>query len=292
MDINALKAFVEVARVSSFSKASENLFLTQPAISKRIATLEDELQVKLFDRIGKNIFLTEAGNKLLPKAVDMLNQSEDIRRLASSLDNQIKGRLTLGTSHHIGLHRLPPVLKRFIREYNDVDLDIKFMDSEEACNAVETGELEIAIVTLPHTPADKLQTELIWPDPLAIMVNNEHPLAGKQQVSFKKLEMYPAVIPGKGTYTREILDEVLKQNNIKPQVIMSTNYLETLKMLAGIGLGWTLLPVSMHDRDLSQLNITALKLSRSLGIVTHRDRTLSNPARAMMAICRNHAESS
>ena len=188
MDINALKAFVEVARTSSFSKASEILFISQPAISKRVATLEAELQVKLFDRIGKNIFLTEAGKKLLPKAVDMLNQSEDIRRLASNLGSQVKGPLTLGTSHHIGLHRLPPVLKQFIQQYSEVNLDIRFMDSEEACHAVETGELEIAIITLPHTPAEKLQTEQIWPDPLGIMVNRQHPLASMQMVTFRNLE--------------------------------------------------------------------------------------------------------
>ncbi len=290
MDINALKAFVEVAKVSSFSRASENLFLTQPAISKRIASLEQELQVRLFDRIGKSIQLTEAGNKLLPKAIDMLNQADDIKRLASNLDNEVKGRLTLGTSHHIGLHRLPPVLKEFTRNFADVDLDIRFMDSEAACHSVEIGELEIAIVTLPHKPPDKLVTQQIWHDPLVIMVNPDHPLNRLQQVSLKTLVQYPAVIPGRGTYTREILDSALKDNQAEPLVAMSTNYLETLKMLASIGLGWTLLPVSMLDHELSQLKITSLNLSRSLGIVTHRDRTLSNPALALMDICSQYSD--
>lgn len=113
MDINTLKAFVEVAETTSFSKAAESLFLTQPAVSKRIASLEQELNVLLFDRIGKNVVLTEAGNKLLPKALDMLNQAEDIKRLASNLENEVKGELKIGTSHHIGLRRLPPRIKNF-----------------------------------------------------------------------------------------------------------------------------------------------------------------------------------
>ena len=236
-------------------------------------------------RLGKTVLLTAAGNPFLPKAIDMLNQADDIKRLASNLDNQVLGKLTLGTSHHIGLHRLPPVLKAFTRKFTDVDLDIKFMDSEVACHAVEMGELEIAVVTLPHTPSDKLVTQLVWPDPLVIVVNKEHDLASIKQVSFEKLAEHPAVIPGKGTYTREILDAALKENKVKPQIAMATNYLETLKMLATIGLGWTLLPVSMLDEELVQLKIPSLKLSRSLGIVTHRDRTLSNPALAMMEIC-------
>ena len=116
MDINALKAFVEVARSGSFSQASSNLFLSQPAISKRIATLENQLDLKLFDRIGKKVFLTEAGTKLLPKAVEVLQQTDDIKRLASNMENQVSGPLILGTSHHIGLRRLPPVLKTFIKQ--------------------------------------------------------------------------------------------------------------------------------------------------------------------------------
>jgi len=285
MDINSLRAFVEVAQSGSFSRASSRLFLTQPAISKRIATLESQLDLKLFDRIGKKVFLTEAGSRLLPKAMEVLQQTDDIQRLASNMENQVSGPLILGTSHHIGLRRLPPVLKAFIKQYQDVNLDIRFMDSEQACQQVETGELELAIVTLPQNPAVNLVVQEIWPDPMAIMANQEHPLAKAGLISFKTLSDYPAVIPGKGTYTRAILDNALNAHQVKPEIAMSTNYLETLKMLASIGLGWTLLPVSMKDRELVQLNIKDLSVSRSLGIVTNQQRTLSNPARAMMELC-------
>lgn len=285
MDTNALNAFVAVANHQSFSKASESLYLTQPAISKRIATLEKQLGLQLFDRIGKKVLLTEAGNKLLPKAIEILQQTQDIKRLASNLDNQISGPLTLGTSHHIGLRRLPSVLKRFIQHYPQVDLDIRFMDSEEACQQVESGELEIAIVTLPQNPAKSLITQTVWPDPMGIFTNREHPLAERQSVSFQELAKHPAVIPGKGTYTRNILEATLAAHKVKPEIAMSTNYLETLKMLAGIGLGWTLLPISMKDDDLTQLNIKSLDVARSLGIVTHQQRTLSNPANAIRDMC-------
>ena len=285
MDTNALRAFVEVARSGSFSQASSNLFLTQPAISKRIATLESQLDLKLFDRIGKKVFLTEAGTRLLPKAIEVLQQTDDIKRLASNMENQVSGPLVLGTSHHIGLRRLPPVLKTFIKQYPDVNLDIRFMDSEAACRDVENGQLEIAIVTLPQKPSPDLVATEVWHDPLAVMTNKEHPLAKAKAIPFKNLGDYPAVIPGKGTYTRAILDDALNAHQIKPEISMSTNYLETLKMLASIGLGWTLLPVSMKDRDLVQLDIKGLSVSRSLGIVTNHQRTLSNPAKAMMELC-------
>ncbi|MCL4170272.1 UNVERIFIED_CONTAM: hypothetical protein GTU68_001919, partial [Idotea baltica] len=93
MDIHSLQAFIEVARKESFSKASETLFITQPAISKRIAALEEDLDTKLFNRISRKVTLTDAGKKLLPKAKELVNELNDMRRYASSLSDEIKGDL-------------------------------------------------------------------------------------------------------------------------------------------------------------------------------------------------------
>ncbi|WP_163014523.1 LysR family transcriptional regulator, partial [Pseudomonas viridiflava] len=106
-----LNAFIAIAEIGSFSGAGERLHLTQPAISKRIAGLEQQLNVRLFDRLGREVSLTEAGRALLPRAYQILNVLDDTRRDLTNLTGEISGRLTLATSHHIGLHRLPPVLR-------------------------------------------------------------------------------------------------------------------------------------------------------------------------------------
>jgi len=106
MDLNSLQAFIEVARHESFSQASDTLFLTQSAISKRIALLEDELGTKLFNRINRQVSLTDAGRNLLPKAQELLNQAADMKRYATNLSNEVAGPLSIATSHHIGLRRL------------------------------------------------------------------------------------------------------------------------------------------------------------------------------------------
>ena len=126
MDINNLTAFIEVAKQQSFSKAAEILFLTQPAISKRITALETELGTALFNRINRKVTLTEAGRALLPRAQNLRYELEDIRRIASQLSEQVAGSLSMGTSHHIGLHRLPPFLSFFNTTYPDVHLDLHF----------------------------------------------------------------------------------------------------------------------------------------------------------------------
>ena len=284
MEINNLQTFVAVAETGSFSQASEQLFLTQPAISKRIAALEEELGTSLFDRIGRKISLTEAGQALLPRARSILLEVEDSRRAISNLSGHIGGKLSIGTSHHIGLHRLPPVLRQFSKTCPEVKLDIHFMDSEEACRAVEHGDLELGIVTLPLTPSALLLTREIWPDPLSIVVGKSHPLTKQKQVTLETLSKHTAILPATGTYTREVLERAIKHTNSKLKVGLATNYLETIKMMVSVGLGWSVLPDSMLNREIKSLSVKNIHLHRTLGVVWHAGRTLTNAANAMMNV--------
>jgi len=289
MDIAALQAFLAVAETGSFSRAAERIFLTQPAISKRIAALETSLGTRLFDRIGRTVQLTPAGQALLTRSRAILRELDDVKRSITNLAGTITGELSLATSHHIGLHRLPGPLKQFHETYPGVRLDLRFMDSEKACRAVAQGEIELAIVTLPPVVSAPLQSINIWDDPLDIVVSRTHPLAGATPASPKVLLDYPAILPGPGTYTREIILKALGPWREKITVDMATNYLEVLKMLAAIGLGWSALPRTMIDESLSVVQIRKMKIERRLGIVTHAARTLSNAAQAMMRAVQNSA---
>lgn len=289
MDLHSFRIFVNIADLGSFSRAGNKLFLTQPAVSKRIAALEDALDARLFDRIGRRVQLTEAGRELLPRARRLLEDMADIHRSIHNLSGQISGLLTMGTSHHIGLHRLPPALKAFTRRYPQVGLDLRFLDSESACRAVEQGNLELAVVTLPPKPLPNLEVHPLWDDSLCFVVAGDHPLSSAPSCSLDALLAYPAVLPAPATYTRQILEQALQERGLHLRVGMTTNYLETLKMLAVTGLGWALLPATMLDRNLVQLSFPGLRLSRRLGIVTHAKRTLSNAARAMIESCEIHA---
>ncbi|MCU7905061.1 MAG: LysR family transcriptional regulator [Candidatus Thiodiazotropha sp. (ex Epidulcina cf. delphinae)] len=281
MELAALRAFVQVAREGSFSQAAESLYLTQPAISKRVAGLENELAIRLFDRVGRQVLLTEAGHRLLPRAEHIIHELTDIRRELSNLSGKIAGRLAMGSSHHIGLHRLPAILRNFTNHYPEVELDIRFMKSEKACQSVEHGELELAVVTLPLKPAEPLHTDVVWVDPLSVVVGLDHPLANRRRVCLPELMTHPAVLPTRGTYTRTLLEQRIGSYQQQMNCSLSTDYLETLKMMTSIGLGWSLLPEILLDKHLKPLHVPELGLSRSLGMVTHRKRTLSNAARAM-----------
>lgn len=293
MDTQLLAAFVAVTETASFSQAAERLHLTQPAISKRIAQLEQLLAARLFDRIGRRVSLTESGVQLLPRAQRILREIAETTRAIRDMSGKVSGRLSLATSHHVGLHRLPAVLRAFSRRHPDVNLEIEFMDSEKAHAAVAQGTIEFAVITLaPEGSAPRLEAREIWPDPLSVMVASDHPLAARGHVSVETLSGYPAVLPGITTYTGQILRQRFQAHGARLQVSMSTNYLETLRMLAAIGLGWSVLPDSMLTGELVVLELEATRMQRSLGYVYHRDRTLSNAARAFIEELDNAAQRS
>ncbi len=283
MDISALQAFIAVARHESFSKASEQLFVTQPAISKRVASLEDELGTQLFNRIARQISLTEAGKQLLPKAQDLVNQAEDMQRYASNLNQDISGNLSVAIAHHIGLHRMPPILKEFNLRHPKVTLNIRFEDSDQAYTSVEHGDIEFAVITLPKTLPDKLIKQTVWRDELDIMVSNGHVLAGQSALKLSTLSNYPCVLTSPDTETHQVIRREFQAQGLSINVQMQTNNLETLKMLTMAGLGWSLLPKTMRDKSLKALDV-GLDLSRELGLVIHSKRSLSNAALALKSL--------
>ncbi len=284
MNTADLAAFIEVARFESFSLAAEKLHLTQPAVSKRVQNLEQTLAVNLFDRVGRRVQLTESGRALLPRSRQWLLDFEDIKNSVATLEGEVTGVLNIGTSHHIGLHRLPATLRAFSQTYPKVRLDIQFIDSEAAFDAVLNGDLELGIVTLPPSADNRLIAQKIWDDPLAFVAGKDHPLAQKTPLHLDDLTAHPAILPSLNTFTRQIAAELFKQAGLELNVSMTTNYLETIRMMVSIGLGWSVLPANMTNDEMVILPITGVNMQRQLGVVYHPRRTLSRAASAMLAI--------
>lgn len=279
LDASALAAFIQVTQTGSFSEAAVELHITQSAISKRIAQLEDVLGQALFNRLGRQLSLTQAGQLLYERAASILAQMEDTQRAIANLSGEVSGQLDLATSHHIGLHRLPPVLRLFASRFAQVRLNLQFFSSEEICAQVEHGRIELGVVTLPSPPPPQLQMEKIWTDNLVFVAAPE--FLHEHNINAKKLAGLPAILPAQGTFTRDLLDNAFKCKGLSVTPTLSTNYLETIKMLVTVGLGWSLLPENMIGKELRCLDVDNIQLQRDLGLIYHRRRTLSNAARAM-----------
>ena len=286
MDIQNIRAFLMVVETGSFSRAAERLFLTQPAISKRISTLESSLNCQLFDRLGKTVQLTQTGKALIPSYQRILAEINESERIVSTLRTSVSGHLKFGTSHHIGLHRLPPKLREYSRHFPEVELDIQFMDSEQAAALILKGTIELALITLPDTTDKPFSTIPIWTDSMKCVSANDHVLAKQQTVTRKDLSRHGVLIQSHSTHTRDIIDRALKLDK-KTKIIMESNYLETIKAMIQNGLGWGVLPESMIDESLHRLPIKGVKMERHLGVLLHASRTLSSPANALLDILKN-----
>ena len=292
MEWHELKAFLAVADAGSFSRAADLLHLTQPAVSKRIQSLETSLATRLFDRVGRRIFLTDAGKTLEPRARQLLAQLNDTEKLLKNLDRRVDGRLSVATSHHIGLHRLAPVLQRFSKAHPEVQLDIEFVDSEAAHTLLRNAETELAVVTLdPEGPAE-LAYRPLWTDTLVFVASADHPLANQARApaTLAELGEAPVILPGMGTYTGRIVAQRFATAAVPLNATMSTNYLETIGMLVGIGLGWSVLPRTMVVPPLTELQVATAPIERMLGAVINPARTLSNAAGAFLEVLDESAD--
>jgi len=196
--------------------------------------------------------------------------------------DDIGGELRVATSHHLGLHRLPRLLREYSVTFPQVNLQLTFLASEKAYEAVARGDVELAVVTLAPQPVNAIVSCPLWDDPLSVMVAPGHHLRSLSSLDCRILATDRAVLPGLDTYTGRLVKTQFDQRGLELQVAMSTNYLETVRMLASVGFGWTVLPDTMQQLDLVRLSIPELSLKRSLGYIHHSQRSLSRAAHAFL----------
>lgn len=292
MDIYSLQTFLVVAEYRSFSKAADKLYLTQPAISKRIASLEEDLSTKLFDRLGKKVLMTDAGNELFNRARKIVGECDDARRALSNLSEKVSGRLSFATSHHIGLHRLPKILRQFTMLFPQVDLDIRFLESEEAYGALIQGKIELALITLPEVSYEGLTCISVWQDSMVAAAAADHPLlinSGKgRRTTAEELVCWPAILPGEKTFTFQLIAETFAEMELHLENKLSSNYIEMIRMLISSGAGWGFLPQTMIDgEEVKSVPGKLPVILRQLGVITHNGRTLSRSARELITLLIN-----
>lgn len=282
MDFYQLSYFKKVAETRSISRASEELLLTQPAVSKQIKALEDELGEKLFDRIGKKVLLTRTGEVLYVYADKILRSVQEAKTAVKDMSAECSGELVIGTSDHISLHRLPDLLKRYISAFPKVDLKLRCHRSETILEMVNKNLVDLGVITLPK-PAIKLVSKTIWEDPMSLVFPKNHPLGSLKTIRIKDIANYGMILPEAGTTTRNTIEAAFSKKKLTPNVAMEVAYIETIKGLVKAGLGISILPDKAVEQEilsgiLVKANIQDANFSRNLGVVYLKDKFLSRPA--------------
>lgn len=283
MDTQLLKAFLAIVDQGSFSAAAARLHLTQPAVSKRLATLEHLVGQALIDRGQRRVAVTEAGRILLPYARRIIDETHNASVALSRSGSRPTGSLSVITSHHIGLHHLPNWLKIYTQRFPEVLLNLQFMESEQAFGALEKRDAELAFVTLNEGLVERFEIHHRWADPMRFVCSPEHPLTSLAQCTLQDLARHQAILPAPSTATYQRVSQLFLQEGITLTAQMPTNYLETVKMMTSVGLGWSIMPLNMVDEQLTVLPMDLFP-TRYLGAVALRNRQLGASAQALIEV--------
>ncbi|MGH9488134.1 MAG: LysR substrate-binding domain-containing protein [Terriglobales bacterium] len=286
MDFDQLHAFLEVARLRSFSRAAISCFRTQPAVSAQIRGLEEELGERLFDRGGGKVALTEAGRLWQDYARRLLQLRQEGRRALSDLAQSPRGELHIAANEGSCLHVLPEVFAAFKRQHAAVQVHIRRGEHNEILEDVLEHRAEFGVLSLPVQDA-RLKVVPLQRDEIRAAVAAGHPLARTTPVEVAALAREPLLLPRAGQ-TRDLIEALLAP--FAPlQISMELDSTELLKGFAAAGLGVAFLPCSMaaaeeRTGELVLLEIAGRKLYRELGLIFRRDRALGRAALAFIAI--------
>ncbi|WP_129629237.1 LysR family transcriptional regulator [Candidatus Oscillochloris fontis] len=282
MELRHLRYFEAVARHSHVTRAAAELHIAQPALSKQVSQLEHELGVALFDRVGRNVRLTEAGEALLPHARAVMAQVEAARAEMAERIGLRKGRATVGAPPTVGNQLLPPVLAIFNKRYSGIELRLHEAGVQTLLDLLETGLTDVAVVTLP-VDDENLTVLPLFTEEMVIAVWRGHRLAERSEVSISELAEEPWVLSPENYELREAALSVCERAGFTPRVVLDGGQTDTLLRFVAAGLGIALVPrlAVQSVSDLVPLRVSDQKLERSLGVVWRGDRVASPAARAL-----------
>jgi DNA-binding transcriptional LysR family regulator len=287
MDFDQLETFLEVARNLSFSRAAEKRFRTQPAISAQIRAMEEELGARLLDRTGGKVSVTAAGKIFLVYVESALEARRAAMRAVAEADRVPGGEIVVAANEGSCLHILPEVFAEFKRSYPDVGITVKRSESREVLEAIIDNSADFGVSAMPIT--DKRITVVpIHKDELILITPTGHALAKFKEIKVFQIGDYPLLLPKMGR-TRDSIDRMFDERNMKPNVSMELDSSELLKRFVSAGVGIGFCPYSTALGDL-RLGITAIvkladaQIRRDMALVFRKDKALSRAALAFIDI--------
>src|SRR5215472_3800984 len=261
MDFDQLETFLEVARLSSFSRAAEKRFRTQPAISSQIRSLEEEVGAKLLDRSGGKVSITASGKLFLKFAEETLEARKAMLTSVAETERIPKGEIVVGANEGTCLHILPEVFAEFKKKYPDVSVGIKRADYAKILESVIDNSVDFGVVSLPVND-NRLTAVLVHRDELVLIVPPRHPLAKLKSAAAADIAQYPLVMPKVG-HTRDALDDLFHQRKLKPRYAMELDSSELLKRFVAADVGVGFISRSHASEDVQAKVLAAIPLAET-----------------------------
>jgi LysR family transcriptional regulator, carnitine catabolism transcriptional activator len=284
-----LKAFAAVAQSLSFARACERLHLSQPALSLAISTLERSLGGRLLSRTTRQVRLTPEGAALLPQALQLLADWDNVRERLQQRFTLQRGHITMAAMPSFAGNILPAILHDYRRRYPNVEVTVHDVVQEHVLEMVEGGRVELGFGFEPET-CTTLAFEPLFIDQFMAIVPPDSPLQAVQSVSWAQLLTHNFIALQRPSSTRRLLEESLAAKGMQLPVALECHQLSTVGHLVAAGLGVSAVP-SLCERQVSALGARCLRLLRptirkAVGLITRRDQQLSTAAAAIRTAMR------
>lgn len=287
MDFDQLETFLEVARHSSFSRAGEKRFRTQPAISSQIRALEEEVGSRLFDRSGGKVALTASGKVFQKYAEGVLEARKNVITTLAEMERVPRGEIVVGANEATCLHILPEVFAEFKKQYPNVGVQITRLERAKILGSVNDNAVDFGVVSIP-VDDKRLTVVNIHCDELVMITPPGHALSRMKEITVKDLARFPLLLPKVGR-TRTAIENLFHDRQLKPKVAMELDSSELLKRFVAAEVGIGFIAGSNVIEDVKAGALAAIPLAdamirRDLALVYRKDKSLSRAARAFIEI--------
>jgi Transcriptional regulator len=279
VEIRQLKTFSAIAKTGSFSSASNILGYAQPTVTMHIKSLEDEFNIKLFERLGHKIKLTEEGKHLLYYAENILKFSSEAVSCFSEKGTET-GKITIGANESFSVVRLPLILKNFIQKYPNADVNLKFGSVKEIHESLQNNEVDIAFFLTREVRYSDLVIETLIDEAIVAITPINHPLTTKAFVTILDFENEDLIITQEDCTYRAMIQELINENKVHLKSIIGINNIYAIKQLVMSGLGVALLPRVSAEYEISQKLLVEIPWKEAplpvfTQIAYHKDKWLS-----------------
>lgn len=281
LNFNQLRAFYHAAKSESFTQAARELYITQPAVTAQIKSLESTCNFKLFSKKGRNLCLTEEGRVLFEYVCRIFECEKEIEDSIASIHELAVGTLRIGTTKTYARYLMPSMISQFLRHYPQIKVTVRDGSSQDMILDLLSFKNDIAVITRAINREEVIFTRFTR-EKLVLIVSPSHPLAAGNIISFEQLANTPIIMKELGSGTRKAVDALFRSNRCVPKIFMASGNTELIKQLVMQGEGVSFLVDAAVAEEISEKRLASLELEGhelSLDVdIAYRDDEMLSPA--------------
>ena len=288
MQIESLKVFCDLAETTSFTKAAQINGVTQSAVSQQISSLETKFDAALIERSKKKFTLTKEGETFYKYSKQIVQSYDELRHKIQEIQNVVTGTIKVVTIYSIGLHELPPYLKKFLKKHPTVNVSVEYRRATQLYEDIISGMADIGLVAYPQKDP-RLHVTSLAEDMLVLICHPDHPLAQKTRVKLSEIASHKFVAFEPDIPTRRAIDKILRDRNVEVDHAMEFDNIETVKRAVEIDAGISIVPRSPVAQEVTKKTIAMVEIEdeqfyRPLAAVHKKSKVLSPAMKEFLAL--------